>query len=94
MNRVLTIVLSLMSSVAMLAQGDYTVTGKDYNNAKKVYSNEVGENDRIDSAFVVNGSFTFKGRLAKPLFAEVHTDSGDFMGQFILEPAHQPLQFL
>ncbi|MBQ7686577.1 MAG: AhpC/TSA family protein [Bacteroidaceae bacterium] len=86
MNRVLTIVLSLMSSVAMLAQGEYTVIGKDYNNAKKVYINEVGENDRIDSAFVVNGSFTFKGRIAKPLFAEVHTDSGDFMGQFILEP--------
>lgn len=86
MNRIFSIVFVLVSCASVMAQGEYSVTGKDYNNAKKVYIVEVGENARIDSTVVSNGIFTFKGRIAKPLFAEIHTDGGDLMGQFILEP--------
>lgn len=81
-----TFILLWMSCVACVAQGTYSVTGKDTQSVARVYLQEVGDSVRIDSAGVVDGSFTFSGEISTPKFVEILSDDGNLMGQFILEP--------
>lgn len=86
MKKMVLCVCAAMACVCAVAQGNYSITGKDYHGATRVYLQEVGIEGRLDSAEVKDAQFTFKGHTNTTKFVEIMTNEGELMGQFILEP--------
>ena len=86
MKRLVLYLCALMACLCAVAQGNYSITGKDYHGTTRVYLQEVGIEGRLDSAEVKDAQFTFKGHTDRSKFVEIMTKEGELMGQFILEP--------
>jgi thiol-disulfide isomerase/thioredoxin len=67
----------------------YTVTGQGNDstyNGKIYLMNSFNTREIIDSADVVNGKFTFEGKIEKPVMALVNARNAGITGMFVLEP--------
>ena len=67
----------------------YTVTGQGNDstyNGKIYLMNSFNSREIIDSAEVVNGKFTFEGKIEKPVMALVNDRKAGISGMFVLEP--------